>query len=552
MKISERASAALQITVRGGLPAVRRGERPTLYADRLGRWCSEKSGEEHRKGLGQFMTPVAIADFMARMASDPRSGDSVRILDPGAGSGVLSCALCERLASSARRPLRLSVTAYEVDAALAKILEASLAHLKKKLRSQGVDLVYEVKTEDFVLSLAGELREAHSLFGGQSGGARFDVAIANPPYFKLPSTDPRSTATRGLAHGRSNIYALFMAVAARTLATGGEMIFITPRSFASGPYFQRFREEFLAEMRLEAVHVFGSRTEAFQRDEVLQETIVLKARRTGGGLANPNAAVTLSSSAGDADLNRAKPHPVPLGMLVNPGSREKMLRLPVDVRELRAIATMDAWPGSLRSYGLEVSTGPVVPFRAESFLSQEGQPPESFAPLLWMQSIKSMSVEWPARNCTKPQHIARKAREDNLLVPNRNYVLVRRFSAKEDDRRLIAAPLLAASFCHSAIGLENHVNYIHRPGGELTDDEVWGLAALLNSDLFDAYFRALNGNTQVSATELRAMPLPPWDLVEELGCRIKRTSTTSAEIEEAMRLAVCHEGRLVGRTPAHV
>jgi adenine-specific DNA-methyltransferase len=157
-----------------------------------------------------------------------------------------------------------------------------------------------------------------------------------------------------------------------------------------------------------------------------------------------------------------------------------------------------------------------------------------------MQSIKPMSVEWPAPNCAKPQHIARKAREDNLLVPNRNYVLVRRFSAKEDDRRLIAAPLLAERLGHSAIGLENHVNYIHRPDGELTDNEVWGLAALLNSDLFDAYFRALNGNTQVSATELRAMPLPPWELVEELGRRIKRTSATSAEIEEAMRLAVCN------------
>ena len=37
--------------------------------------------------------------------------------------------------------------------------------------------------------------------------------------------------------------------------------------------------------------------------------------------------------------------------------------------------------------------------------------------------------------------------------------------------------------------------------------EVMGIAALLNSDLFDNYFRTFNGNVNVSATELREMPM---------------------------------------------
>ncbi|MCK6580788.1 MAG: SAM-dependent methyltransferase, partial [Anaerolineae bacterium] len=102
------------------------------------------------------------------------------------------------------------------------------------------------------------------------------------------------------------------------------------------------------------------------------------------------------------------------------------------------------------------------------------------------------------------------------LLPNKNYVLLRRFSAKEERQRLTAAPYLA-DFDTPVIGIENHLNYIYRPGGDLSPEETQGLAALLNSSLMDTYFRRFSGNTQVSATELRALPLPPLELIIELG-----------------------------------
>lgn len=131
-----------------------------------------------------------------------------------------------------------------------------------------------------------------------------------------------------------------------------------------------------------------------------------------------------------------------------------------------------------------------------------------------------MRVEWPVAARNKSQHIADNEQSRYLLVKNRNYVLLRRFSAKEAARRLVAAPLIANSLTASFVGLENHLNYIHRRKGELSEQEAFGLAALLNSELIDTYFRTFNGNTQVSATELRALPLPPLTLIENLGEKV--------------------------------
>ena len=129
------------------------------------------------------------------------------------------------------------------------------------------------------------------------------------------------------------------------------------------------------------------------------------------------------------------------------------------------------------------------------------------------------AVRWPGTR-RKQDFIKLAADERRLLVPNRNYVLMRRFSAKEDAQRITAAPYLSDRFDCGLLGLENHLNYIHRPGGSLTRHEALGLAALYNSKLLDTYFRAINGNTQVSATELRAMPLPAREVIEELGRRV--------------------------------
>jgi adenine-specific DNA-methyltransferase len=116
-----------------------------------------------------------------------------------------------------------------------------------------------------------------------------------------------------------------------------------------------------------------------------------------------------------------------------------------------------------------------------------------------------------------------------MLIPNKNYVLLRRFSSKDDKNRLVAAPYFCNFIASDYIGVENKVNYIYRPDGHLRRNEVVGLCALLNSNLFDAYFRIFNGNVNVSATELREMPLPPLEIIQEIGDTIILSNDFSVE-----------------------
>lgn len=468
-----------------GVPSPLPNEFPSAYASRVGKWYM--SWNKPHKTLGQFFTPLAIARFMAQLV--PITDDRIRVLDPGAGMGILACALCETTQSN------IELEAYEIDADLTQYLDACLDYTCQWMNNQNRTLNYHILQKDFVLT------HASSLF--QSTEQPFDAVISNPPYFKLSKNDPRSQAADIVVHGQPNIYALFMAISAALLGPGGYAVYITPRSYAAGPYFHRFRDYFFRQMNPRAIHLFESRNEVF--DEVLQESLILLAERSPR-----RSDVTVSSSISSFDFQRASKRITPYNEIMR---KDYVLNIPLSEQDQQIAELINSWSGNLRHYGMEISTGPVVPFRVRQLVTDEGDVPATHAPLLWMQNIKPMRCMWPHQR--KGQYLILKG-ADKLLRPNKNYVLLRRFSAKEEHQRLTAAPYFA-DFNTPVIGLENHLNYIYRPHGNLSEDETRGLAVLLNSDLMNSYFRILSGNTQVNAAEIRNLPLPPLDAIAEIG-----------------------------------
>ncbi len=508
-------------------------ERPTEYADRVGRWYGESATDVHKKKYGQYLTPVAVADFMAGLVVF--NGDDVRILDPGAGAGVLACALCEKLSNQPKKPRNIVLVAYEMDHVLIPATHGCLDYLKKWLEDRMITFTYIIEAKDFIQANAHALDDLQTTFAQIiSLEEPFDVAISNPPYFKIPKDDPRARNAASVVHGQPNIYALFMAVSAALLKTGGELVFITHRSYTAGPYFRLFREKFFALVRPEVFHLFGSRIETFSRDEILQEHLIIKARRlTQKQKEKDDARVVISSSRGTDDLAAPIKRVVPLNNVLLPQCKNHIVHIPVSDEDETIAELVASWKGSLHNYGMKISTGPVVPFRSLRFLAEKVTGAETYAPLLWMQNVKPMSAQWPVET-RKQQYIMVTADSLSLLVPDGNYVLMRRFSAKEERRRLLAAPLLAGTLGAPLLGLENHLNYIYRPKGELTPEETYGLAAFYNCRIADTYFRTFNGNTQISATELRNMPIPPLEIIREAGRTIMKNHLSSENAEDLM------------------
>lgn len=496
---------------------------PAEEAALLGGLHLEEQTAERRRELGQYFTPVPVARFMARLA---RPGRRVRrILDPGAGSGVLACALLEELPDGAGP---VHVDAFEVDHGLARVCADSLSRAQAWLLGRGIEMTFKVHQTDFVRANAACL--STSLFESATPDP-YDVAILNPPYFKLAKADPRARAAAEIVHGQPNIYALFLAITASLLAEKGVMVSITPRSFTTGDYFRSFREHLFSQVTPETVHLFDSRQDAFSKDEVLQENVIVRARKAKPA---PDASVQVSTSAGVSDLGRPRTRTVPLESVVDLRSRDFVLHIPTAETDDDVLSFVRAWPQTLGSLGLSVSTGPVVAFRARESLLYEADAAEEAVPLLWLQHVQSMAVRWPIPGVHKPQFFRVEASTQKLLLPSDNYVVMRRFSAKEEARRLVAAPLYGRELSESTLALENHLNYIYRLRGSLTREEATGLSAVIGSALLDRYFRVSNGNTQVNATELRALPLPALREITAIGEELLDGPDAAARAEEVM------------------
>lgn len=504
-------------------------ESPGMFADRLGGAYAASVSQQHKKENGQFFTPVEIAGLMASFSGF--NGNSVRILDPGCGSAVLSCVLTEHLADCNKNLKSVELVAYETDTELIPISKKSLSYLEKWGANRGIHIQTKLYTGDFILHNADCLNETGSLFSKPV--EEFDIVISNPPYFKLSIDDPRAVAARVVVNGHPNIYAIFMALSAKLLKPNGELIFITPRSFAAGGYFKKFREYFFKLIDLEKVHLFVSRKETFSRDKVLQETVIIK----GTKRAKTTQHVIISSSGGLKDLHSPLIKTFPKKDIIDLNSGEKILYLPTTDYEEAVLEIFKNWKGNLSKYNIRISTGPVVAFRAWDYIREnEGNSAVKTAPLFWLHNVKQMVLEWPVKKTNKGQYITIEEKSMPLLIPNKNYILLRRFSSKEDKKRLIAAPYFVTlpagknnSINTDYIGVENKVNYIYRPKGHLERNEVVGLCALLNSTLFDTYFRIFNGNVNVSATELREISLPPLETIREIGNTIILSNDFSPE-----------------------
>jgi adenine-specific DNA-methyltransferase len=480
------------------------GAQLTFDVERLRAEAANRPREEKER-LGQFLTPPDVAELVASLFQPLPMDARVRLLDPGAGIGSLTAAFLKWLIQQENKPVSVEIVAVELDDTLTPLLKETLKSCETVAGSLGFPLQTQMIQADF-LDLCND--EANLFFS--TGVLReFTHVIMNPPYRKISSgsLERQLLSKRGIEV--SNIYAGFVALATELLSDCGELSAITPRSFCNGTYFKDFRQKFFSSMVLQSAHVFVSRQMAFAQDAVLQENVIFAARKT---MAHP-AYVSVRSS--DGPESRQLENLVAYSTVLTPHDREMVVHLPADENGMDAMAFVAGQPASLQALGLHVSTGPVVDFRAREFLLDELN--KQSVPLLYPGHFSRGGIDWPKIG-RKPNAIMVTPKTTWSLVPSGNYVLTKRFTSKEEKRRIVARVLESDRFPkHTLVGLENHLNYFHSNGKGLDADLAFGLAAYLNSTIVDLYFRQFNGHTQVNAGDLRMMRYPEVKNLRSLG-----------------------------------
>ena len=442
---------------------------------------------ERKSQLGQFMTPANVAQFMACFLIAKPSEEAI-ILDAGAGDGALSCAVLD-----VWRPNDLSLislTAFEIDDVVLPNLHRNLS-----ARYQGN---FRILERDYI---------EHSVLHEARG--QYTHAILNPPYKKIAGKSQHRHLLRQAGIETGNLYSAFVALALRDMKIGGQLVAIIPRSFCNGPYFKPFRQYILSRAALTHVHLFGSRKDAFKDDGVLQENIIIRLVK---GQEQGEVAVSVSQDASFKDLQKAS---YPFEAVVKPEDEDLFIYIPSNDIQTKTGDTRV----TLSELGLSISTGPVVGFRLKSHLREVRSSDD--APLLYPAHFRNGRVRWPLEDGSKPNAIEINEDTKKWLYPNGYYCVVRRFSSKEERRRIVASVVEPKDIGEAEfIGLDNKLNFIHDNKKTLPPELAHGLAAYLNTNLVDEEFRLFSGHTQVNATDLRKMTYPDRASLEEIGRRI--------------------------------
>ena len=453
------------------------------------------------------MTPSTVARFMASLFS-PSTLRTCRLLDPGAGIGALSQAFLDRWTLAQGFNFQhAEIEAYEIDGKLRQHLENTFTKYAECL-----PVKFHISQKDFILEAALQSLQ----------GSRFTHAILNPPYKKIGGDSEHRLILRQAGIETVNLYSAFVALSLTLMKPGGQLVAIIPRSFCNGPYYRPFREFMLHHAALRHIHLFGSRTKAFKDDDVLQENVIIMLE-----CGMPQGPVTVSHSTDDqfTDLTT---HTHPFKRIVFPDDPEQFIYVP----ESAAHSDLEMSPAvrfSLKDLRVGISTGPVVDFRLKDHIKDMPEP--GTVPLLYAGHFSGHETHWPKRGIKRGNAIVRNFITENWLYPNGFYTIVRRFSAKEERRRIVASVVRPDTFPGSVmLGFENHLNVFHDGKQGLDEHLAYGLAAYLNTTAVDDHFRRFNGHTQVNATDLRLIKYPGRAALISLG----HWSASQIELTQAM------------------
>jgi adenine-specific DNA-methyltransferase len=256
----------------------------------------------------------------------------------------------------------------------------------------------------------------------------------------------------------------------------------------------------------------------FDKEEVLQETIIIKVKKT----VDISNSITITSSQSNHDFDNITSLTVPYDLVVS--GEDYYVYLVTNEDEVDVLKKLHRFDNTLLDIGVKMKTGLTVDFRNRDILRDTEE--EGAIPLFYAQHLKQGKIQFPIQK----EHEYVVTEQKGLMQDNKNYLFVKRFTAKEEPRRLQCAVYLSKNFPQYAkISTQNKINFIEGVLTDMSECLVYGLYVIFNSSLYDCYYRILNGSTQVNSTEINAMPVPSLECLQEMGRKLLKSKDLSVD-----------------------
>jgi len=477
--------------------------------------------EEMRRALGQVITPQPIARYILR-AAGYRAGEEVlgqTLCDPACGSGVFLVESLRTYLGALRGagvppaewyPRALSSFAgLDVDPIACLFARFNLSLLLSgallswmQAHPRRIPEPLPLYQRDTLETLAAEMGGGHGI--PPLRGA-FDFVVGNPPYRKVsPLSAVLREAFQDSLYGHPNAYGMFLHAGLEMLRPGGRLGFIVPRSMLSGLYFQSLRRMIETRTSIEELSLLAERKNVFP--QVLQGTMVIVFRKTK----------TDETISGD--------HPVRTAIvrtaaeLGNGGPNHVTARVAQVARRLngttiwfvsdqeRTYSLLDKILGKHPllggpAVGCPAKTGPVVWNRVKPYLRPRGG--DGTLPLVWATDVGRFRFALATAGDTRPAYLEETEKTRGLATTGAS-LLIQRVTADEQAHRIVAS--LSGLPTRQRYFVENHLNVLQPAPAARID--LCFLLGIVSSDVVEFLFRSMNGNTQVSATELNLLPIP--------------------------------------------
>ncbi len=485
----------------------------------------ERSREENVR-LGRLFTKKDTARRMADMLTLDPTKTAYTILDPGAGTGILSAALIERICREVPACRQIFVTCYETEQLFLPMLADNLERIRRKCRHDyDVKLFVTIFDENYVV----DSKNHYTVTFSRTLADTFDLIVCHPPCALLEKSSEEAESAGGVTQVKISEAYLFAKMAAGHLEPEGQLVILLPTVAATAAQLTPFRRYMHERLSLRAVHLFIGVQKNVKRAVPLKKNMILC---FAAGEAREDITITTSTDAGTPARTVMLP---PLSYAFVVDKTDGSLTLPKSVEDTNIVRYIGSFQDTLAGLGLKIATGRILDARCRELLFNDAA--KGLVPLFRPCTIQGGRVEFPGTQQKNPampavvaphQYIAPVTA--NLVQRNKNMIFIKRVFSKSDERFINAGVHLAGSLpAYPYISTHNKILFIDTKNvkGEMSARFAYGLFALLNSTIYDRYISIVSKSKQVNAKEMRDLPLPPANIIENIGMRLMAMRVTT-------------------------